>query len=445
MKRALGVVAAAVVLTLAIGHLLRDSPGYMVHNPDGTTTGDITHYVYWTRLVTLDGVQAAYAGRWPETYAVYPPLNLYAYAAVGTVYRLTQDASFDPDRAQVSLTLREGIKLVALAGHVLTGLAIGWLGLRLVHRPMVSAVAAAAYLLNPAALYDIAHWGQPDGTHSLFGVLAVGGLELGIIPLAWMAIALAVLAKPQPCAIVPALLVGTARLGGLLGSVQGVLVGLLTALIGIAPYVLGGRLADLLSLPGAVSSVMPVVSADAHNFWWMVLSWRGQDPLFVPETAHALGPLTYRTIANGLVLVGMAVVCWLIWTRRASIAEGAALSVLCWFTFTTQAHENHLFFALPLLSLAWPARHSLLAPFVAVSVVLLLNMFLHDVLVLDSLGLDSTGPLLAAARVANAALTVTTCLAWTLVAAVRAPGVPDPSATVNLSWPPRRIQEKVPI
>jgi hypothetical protein len=150
-------------------------------------------------------------------------------------------------------------------------------------------------------------------------------------------------------------------------------------------------------------------------------------------------------MANGLVLAGIAFVCWLVWTRRASIAEGAALSVLCWFTFTTQAHENHLFFALPLLSLAWPVRRSLLAPFVALSVILLLNMFLHDQLVFDRLGLDSADPWLERARLANAALTVTTCVMWTVVAAVRAPGVPDTSATVKLSWPLRRIQEKVPI
>ena len=50
----------------------------MVRNPDGTLTGDITHYVYWTRLVTLGGIQAAYSGTWPETYAVYPPVTLYA-------------------------------------------------------------------------------------------------------------------------------------------------------------------------------------------------------------------------------------------------------------------------------------------------------------------------------------------------------------------------------
>ena len=55
MNRAVALFAGACVLALVVGHLLRDTPGYMVHNPDGTITGDITHYVYWTRLVALGG------------------------------------------------------------------------------------------------------------------------------------------------------------------------------------------------------------------------------------------------------------------------------------------------------------------------------------------------------------------------------------------------------
>src|SRR5206468_4184755 len=70
---------ASIVLALLVGHLLRDTPGYMVRNPDGTVTGDITHYVYWTRLVTLGGIQSAYSGTWPETYAVYPPVSIYPF------------------------------------------------------------------------------------------------------------------------------------------------------------------------------------------------------------------------------------------------------------------------------------------------------------------------------------------------------------------------------
>ncbi|HEV7664118.1 MAG TPA: hypothetical protein VGQ62_11330, partial [Chloroflexota bacterium] len=352
MSRAVALFGGAVVLTLLVGHLLRDTPGYMVRNPDGTITGDITHYVYWTRLVTLGGIQAAYGGTWPETYAVYPPLNLYAYQAVGNVYRLLQDPTFDPIAAQDSLFLREGIKFVALTWHVLTGAAIFFLVRRLSSAD-AAAVASAAYLLNPAALYDVAHWAQPDGAHALFSVLAIGLLGLGAVSLAWVAMAFAALAKPQAWSIGPLLVIATLRGYGAPGLVRGASVGAIVCLVLCLPFIVSGHVAELLSLPGVISSVMPVVSADAHNFWWLVTASRGEDALFVQDSTRLLGPLTYRLAAAALVGVMLLLTYWLYWTRRASLAEAAALGVLGWFTFTTQAHENHLFFALPLLSLAW--------------------------------------------------------------------------------------------
>ena len=95
MSRSTALFAGACLLALLVGHMWRDSPGYMVRNPDGTVTGDITHYVYWTRLVTLGGIQSAYGGTWPETYAVYAPVTLLPFEAIGILYQHLQDPSFD--------------------------------------------------------------------------------------------------------------------------------------------------------------------------------------------------------------------------------------------------------------------------------------------------------------------------------------------------------------
>src|SRR5437870_4945539 len=362
VNRWLALFGGSLLLALIVGHLLRDTPGYMVRNPDETITGDITHYVYWTRLVTLGGVQSAYGGTWPETYAVYPPVALYPLQLIGTAYRWLQDPSFDPEAAQRSVWLHEAIKFVALAWHLLTACAIFVLVRRATTQPL-AAVAGSLYVLNPAAIYDVAHWAQPDGAHSLFSVLAIGLLSAGQVLAPWGAMAAAALAKPQAWAILPLLAIGTFRLHGLLGLARGLLV-LVFVSVGIAvPFFAAGRLSELLSLPGNVTSVMPVVSADAHNLWWIIVQQRGADPLFVEDSAHAFGPLTFRATAAVLVAAVLLLTWWLYWTRRASLAEAAALGVLGWFTFTTQAHENHLFFALPLLSLAWPLERALLVPF----------------------------------------------------------------------------------
>ena len=87
--------------------------------------------------------------------------------------------------------------------------------------------------------------------------------------------------------------------------------------------------------------------------------------------------------------------------------------------FTTQAHENHLFFALPLVALAWPERRGLLVVFGVLSLTLLLNMFLHDQLVLEALGLDVEDSSVRLLRVFNAGLNVVSWLGWTTWAALR--------------------------
>jgi len=434
VNRAVALFVGACILAMLIGHLLRDTPGYMVRNPDGTVTGDITHYVYWTRLVTLNGIQSAYSGTWPETYAVYPPIPLYAYQALGNVYRWLQDPGFDPLLAQQSPWLHQGIKFVALTWHLLTAVAIFAIVQRTSRAALTAALAAGLYVLNPAALFDVAHWAQPDGAHSLFSVVAIGMLSLGQVVAPWAAMGAAALAKPQAWAILPLLAIATIRSHGLAGLARGVVAAGVVSLVIVLPFVVTGRTGELLSLPGTVSSVMPVVSADAHNLWWLVLEPRGQDPLFVQDTARALGPLTYRTVAAGLVAGMLLLTYWLFWTRRASLAEAAALGVLGWFTFTTQAHENHLFFALPLLSLAWPTRRWLLVPFGVITLTLLANMWLHDELLLEALGSGLGDPLVERLRLANAATNVLCCVGWALTAALRPPSPTIASAKVTY-WP----------
>jgi Gpi18-like mannosyltransferase len=431
----------AVVLALVVGHLLRDTPGYMVRDSDGSTSGDITHYVYWTRLVTLDGIQSAYAGTWPETYAVYPPVTLYPFELVGTAYQHLQDSTFDPEQAQQSLWLREAIKFVAMAWHVLTAGAIFLLASKLCDQRS-GAISASLYLLNPAALYDVAHWAQPDGAHSLFSVLAVGLLSLGQVVAPWAAMAAAALAKPQAWSIIPLFAIATLRMHHLSGVARGVASGAVAALVITLPFIIGGTLDELLGLPSTVSSVMPVVSADAHNLWWLVLQSHGQEPLFVYDGTRLLGPLSYRLIAAALVGATMLLTCWLYWTKRAGLAEAAALGVLGWFTFTTQAHENHLFFALPLLALAWPRRRSLLIPFGILSLTLLLNMVLHDQLVLEGLGRRLLDPDVERLRFVNAAINVLSCLGWSLFAALRTPDTTMASATVSY-WPRQQQTTRV--
>jgi hypothetical protein len=245
-----------------------------------------------------------------------------------------------------------------------------------------------------------------------------------------MALALAALAKPQAWAILPLLGLATLRTHRLRPLLAAGLSAVGVCVVVVLPFILSGRVGQLLSLPGTIASVMPVVAADAHNLWWLWLEPRGIEPIFLFDSERLIGPLTYRLAAGLLVASALAVGAWLVLSRRASLAEAAALSVLGWFTFTTQAHENHLFYALPLLALAWPRRRALLGVYAVLSLSVLLNMLLHDQLVLQSLGWGLDDPLVERLRLGNAALNVVCYLAWALSAALRQPApsaVPRPA------------------
>jgi Gpi18-like mannosyltransferase len=417
--RGLCAFGAALAVTIVAAYYLRDSPGFLARSDDGRVeSADINQYIYWTRLVTLGGVQSAYSGAWPETYAVYGPITLYSWELLGNIYRASIDPDFDIQRALHSGWLFRGIKITALGWHLLTALGI-YLLLRQAGRGQLSGAAAALYVANPAAVFDVAHWGQPDGAHSFFGVLAVGWLVAGHVLLGWAAVALAALAKPQAWAILPLLALATWRVGGARGLGKGLAVAAAAALVAVLPFILSGRLAELLAMPGTISAVFPVVTGDAHNVWWLALASRFANPLEVLDTTQLLGFLSYRRVAAVLVIAQLLFACWLYLTRRVELAEATGLSVLGWFLFTTQAHENHLFLVLPLLALACPQRPLLLIVFGVTSMTLFVNMGAHDQVLLEALHLDTQPVLVQTIRLANATVNLLCWLAWATFAAQR--------------------------
>jgi hypothetical protein len=255
----------------------------------------------------------------------------------------------------------------------------------------------------------------------------VGALTAGQDALGWGSMALAALAKPQAWSLLPLVVIATLRLRRPMRRLGlDAAVGVVVSLVVVLPFIVTGHLRDLLSLPGTISSVMPVVSADAHNLWWLLLAPHSEDALTLLDSQRMLGPLTYRAVAGSLVLAALGLSYWLYWTRRAGLAEAAALGALGWFTFTTQAHENHLFFALALLSLAWPERRGLLVVFAGLTLTLFLNMLLHDQLVLEALGSEPGDRSVRVLRVFNAGLNVVTWIGWMAWAAFRPAGAAAP-------------------
>jgi hypothetical protein len=376
---------------------------------------DVTHYKYWARLVTLEGISGAYSGEYPVTAAIYPPVTMYGYWLAGLVYRAFFDPTFTMEVALGSRALTGLVKLVAVVPHLATVVAIFFI----VVRPRgqgVALVAAAAYGLNPAALFDMAYWGQPDSVHALFLLLAIWCFERERPIVGWALVGLAAATKPQAWALLPLLVYVSLRRFGLRASLAGgVSAGLAAGAVCI-PYLVYGTFGDLLKLPRLIADTMPVASANAHNVWWLVTSAR---PEFVFDDQPLVGDVTYRQVAIVLALGFLTFALWRtnVFSRDGGLMAMGAYVAFGWFMVTTRAHENHDFFVLPMLVAAAARSRFLAAVFVAISVTLFLNMTFHDFSLTqfrESIG----GPeFWVTAQLANAGVNVLALLVWSALVA----------------------------
>jgi hypothetical protein len=372
---------------------------------------DVGHYKYWAKQVATYGVSGSYSGTYPETAAIYPPVTMYGYRVAGWIYRRAFDPAFDMEVALLSHALAVLVKLVAVVPHLLGSLVVfGLLLRRFGGRPALLATAALA--LNPAAIFDAAYWGQPDVVHAVFLLIAVYCFEEDRPLVAYAFIGLAVATKPQAWALLPFLAYVSLRRFGVVQSLLGGVVAAVAVLAACLPFLVYGTFGELFVLPRLIAETMPVVSANAHNVWWLVTSAR---PEFVFDADVLVEPVTYRQAAVALSLL---VIGYGLWRtdpcgRDGELSAMAAYLAFGWFMVTTRAHENHAFFALPLLVMATPRARFSWAVFGLLSLTIFLNMAFHD-FGLEAWRLSWLPPeVWPRLQLANAALNVAIFVAWT--------------------------------
>jgi hypothetical protein len=361
-------VLGALVLWLAVAAL---SPGYVA---------DIESRKTRAKWVTEEGIQDAYRMR-----IDYPPGNLYLFAAVGHTYQALVDPTFDRRRAAASQLLTWLIKLPPTLFHLATGLAV-YLLVRRRADERLAWIAATVLLFDPAALFDVAHQGQYDPVHTFFSLLAVAGLASGRFAPAGAAIGLAALTKPQSWILLPLVAAVAWRQAGLRGLTHCGLGGLAALVLGLLPFIVHNRLSHLSRLweyMNTNSTANHVISANAHNLWWLPSLAENR---WIDDWER-LGPLSFRTLGVALVLLVLAACLARLWrgSPRPDLYLLAAALGCGWFLFTPRAHEYHAFFVLPFLAVAWPTQPRLLALYALASASLLANLMLHDPLVVGEL------------------------------------------------------------
>lgn len=373
---------------------------------------DVSHYKYWAKQIATHGVAGAYSGTYPETAAIYPPVTMYGYRVAGWIYRRAYDPAFEMEAALNSHALTVLVKLVAVVPHLAASLAIfGLLNRRFGGKPAL--LATAAFALNPAAIFDAAFWGQPDVVHAGFLLIAIYLWEEDRPLLGYAFIGLAAATKPQAWALFPFLAYISFRRFGLVRTVLGGVVAGVAVLLVCLPYIVYGTLGELFILPRLIAETMPVASANAHNIWWIVTNGK---PDFVMDADLLFDPVSYRQAAMALSLLLMAFVVWRSdpWGRDGKLSATAAYLAFGWFLVTTRAHENHAFFALPLLVMATPRSRFAWAVFGMLSLTLFLNMTFHDY-GLESLRADIFAPeTWRRLQLMNSGVNIALFLAWSV-------------------------------
>ncbi len=365
-------------------------------------THDTVPWRIWSYNAAVEGVGRLYGvgGTPPEwrtlTYlnaegqATYPPLALHELGLAGRAYRWFMGGSFPNTRPLIV-----AIKSPALVADVGTALLVYFVVRRLSNED-TARFSTLAYWLNPGIVLDGAALGYLDPQ---FMLPIMGSLIAGVSGrpvLAGGLAAAAVLTKPQPIILGPAVALALWHsANGWSARVRrfgiALLTGCLVALVITAPVIMAGGMPNLIQAMGRLEA-HDMLSGNACNLWWLV-GWLvrafysiedfGRWGAFVHETRILaisrfieVGGPNPRVIATTMVA---AVSLWAVWTSRHAkdlwlLAGLGGFLMHTYVVLAVQVHENHLFGAVPLLVIAAAGRRRFRWVLVVISALFALNL-----------------------------------------------------------------------
>ncbi|MHB1937965.1 MAG: hypothetical protein ACYCOR_15450 [Acidobacteriaceae bacterium] len=335
-------VALLIVSLLVMIYVAITVPGFL---------GDQGTYAEWMKLTVRYGLRGAYENHSPLASINYPPIYvalLDVYAHVLLIFGKVQFSS-------LAGTFYAKLLPVFL---LLTSISVALL-LTLRNRVFnwkANLLPLLLLLFNPALILDGPAWGQTD---VLFSALSVGSLLASPYRpfLSGVLFSLALLTKPQPGAIVPALgaillfqasghLATREWFSSALRRVGLFSAGVVSAAVPILGFfALDGRLWDMLrlSLFSAVGAY-PFASMNAFNIWWWVL---GVAPT-TSDTMIVFPGITLRDLSLLLfVTAAIFIVLWIVRELRKKKSptlialEAGALCYFALFLLSTEMHERY--------------------------------------------------------------------------------------------------------
>jgi len=346
-------IAVLLVLGLVLRLLLATLPGFAV---------DIGTFQAWSTQLANDGPWNFYES---DFFTDYAPGYMYVLWLIGALNEI-----FHFNQSQWEYIL----KLPSIAAD----LASAYLLYRLVdsQRMEVRLLAAALYLLFPAAWLIGAIWGQVDSLLAFFLLLSVYFIGRGRPMAGAIAFTVGFLVKPQAIAALPFLAIWIMRRNPPRVWLEIFGVALLVALVFITPFFtykpwdIVGQLYEATDVEN-----YRVNSFWAYNFWNIEGLF---DSGFKPDSQQFLG-LDHRYW--GLLMFGAAVAAIIAGLWRSdgtwALALGTALSILVFYMFLTRMHERYVFaFFLPCLAACVLVNsRALWTLFIGISLIHFLNLY----------------------------------------------------------------------
>ncbi len=322
-----------------------------------------------------------------ETTVDYPPAALYVLAVVGLAYRQIDPAFADGP------ALTTAVKIPGLVCGIGLTLLLAWTTRRVTGDARASRWVALAYWLNPASVINAEVLGYLDPLMMLPGIAAFVLLHLGAAETAGLALALAIMMKPQAILLAPAFALAAWHTGGMRGTGRAAAGGALGMVALILPFAAVGALPNMWLAFGSFYARRDILSGYAANIWWIAnyglrayyqIPRLGFPHAFFVEVRRIMAVSTFQEVGlpNPRPFAGAAVAAtagWGLWRLRHATDLGAhllaaAFVVHAYFVLGVGVHEHHMMLAVPLLCLAAALRPSLRPLFYVVSVIVALNM-----------------------------------------------------------------------
>ena len=366
-------------------------------------TRDTIPWKIWSYNAANEGVSRLYGvGGSPEpewrtlTYAgaegvaTYPPLALHELGIAGRAYRRLMHGEFPnttPLMVAVKMPAAIADVLLALLIYIVVSRRLGETAARW---------ATIAYWLNPGVILDGEALGYLDPQFMLPIAASLVAASSGWGFVAGALGAAAILTKPQAAIAVPvvalalwhAVPLARDRWRAVVRAVAGGAV--VTGALVVPVFAAGGGPNMTLALGRLAAHDM--LSGNACNLWWIV--GYVVRALYSIQDYGTWGAFTHQTQILAIsrfievgypnprpigAVLAVAAIAWALWTARRGkdlwlMAALAGFAIHAYATLAAQVHENHLYAAVPFLTLAAAGRRRFTPVLIAVSAIFTLNL-----------------------------------------------------------------------